>query len=305
MKLGKNLYIKLDKSNIYNSFLFLCLFVVFYVVMNYVYHLLDAHVFYVKPSQSVYTHGPHMLLFSNTKMCENDAYLGHGKIALESFVRQYRLKSILHMPYANPDIKGGYNTKDAQRIHYEEVKPMYQELGVHADLLNMHESVQHQIQAIHDAEAIFMSGGNSFICLRGLHQEGVMKAIHHKIVSGTPFIGSSAGSLMTSPTIDTTNDMPICCLENHNALNIIPFQMNLHYDESHNTKLKIYLKENRTSENGRANWVLGLREGSVLHVCGDSIELCGLKSKPATKIYLDEYDDVVVKHVAPGNKIDE
>lgn len=301
MKLG----MKFNKSNLYNSLVFLCFFVLFYVVMKYVYHVLDAYVFYVKPSEIVYTDGPRMLLFSNTKMSKNEAYLGHGKNALESFVRQYRVKSILHIPYANPDIKGGYNTKDAQRIHYEEVKPMYQELGVHADLLNMHESVQHQIQAIHDAEAIFMSGGNSFICLRGLQQEGVMKAIHHKIVSGTPFIGSSAGSLMTSPTIDTTNDMPICCLENYNALNIIPFQMNLHYDESHNTKLKIYLKENRRRSNGRQNWVLGLREGSVLHVCGDSIELCGLKSKNATKMYLDEYDNLVVKHVMPGNKIDD
>ena len=62
-----------------------------------------------------------------------------------------------------------------------------------------------------------------------VHKNNLINTIREKIIKGTPTICLSAGTNIISPTIETTNDMPIIEITNLNSLNIIPFQMNLHY----------------------------------------------------------------------------
>ena len=82
-----------------------------------------------------------------------------------------------------------------------------------------------------------------------------------------PFMGWSAGSNITCPTIKTTNDMPIEEPESFEGLNLIPFQINPHYTEatipnhggeSRRMRLQEFLVINPNSA------VAGLPEGSLL-----------------------------------------
>ena len=56
-----------------------------------------------------------------------------------------------------------------------------------------------------------------------------MQAIRKKVKEGTPYVGWSAGSNVTCPTICTTNDMPIVQPESFKAIGAVKFQINPHY----------------------------------------------------------------------------
>ena len=105
-----------------------------------------------------------------------------------------------------------------------------------------------------------------------------MQALKSVIISGTPYLGTSAGSNLCGPSIGTSNDMPIVYPPSFEALGIIPFNINPHYidpqpeskhmGETRATRIKEFHHHNSQS-------VLGLREGSFLEITGDEITLKG------------------------------
>ena len=124
-----------------------------------------------------------------------------------------------------------------------------------------------------DAEAVFTGGGNTFRLLKTLYDRKVIEGLRQRVLEGMPYMGSSAGTNITCPTIRTTNDMPIIEPPSFQALNLIPFQINPHYldanpnsthqGETRATRLSEYLEENSTP-------VLGIREGCWLRIQGES-----------------------------------
>lgn len=136
------------------------------------------------------------------------------------------------------------------------------------------------LQAVKDAEAIVVGGGNTWKLLTCMRDQQLLEAIAAKVEAGTPYIGWSAGSNVACPTISTTNDMPIVDPKGFHAIGLVPFQINPHYmdgrpanhgGESREDRINEYIMQNREM------YVVGLREGTMLHVEGEKMKLIGSK----------------------------
>jgi dipeptidase E len=150
------------------------------------------------------------------------------------------------------------------------------------------------------AEGVFVGGGNTFRLLDGLQRTGALDALRRRALEGLPYLGSSAGTNVTAPTIRTTNDMPIVQPAYFEALGLVPFQINPHYvdavpgsthmGETREQRLLEYLEENERP-------VLGLREGSWLTVLGDD---CRLEGGRAARLFAR---GGVPEEIVPGSDL--
>ena len=106
--------------------------------------------------------------------------------------------------------------------------------------------------------------------------------------TGTPYLGTSAGSNICGLTINTTNDMPIVYPPTFKALGLLPFNINPHYlDPAPKSTHMGETRETRIGEFHHFNTqpVIGLREGSWLSVQNNDIVLKG-----GLKARVFEYD---------------
>ncbi len=151
----------------------------------------------------------------------------------------------------------------------------FRDIGFEMDSLH---TLDDPVRAVQQAEAIFVGGGNTFRLLNSLYEMQLIQPIRDAVAGGAKYMGSSAGTNITCPTICTTNDMPIVEPPTFEALNLIPFQINPHYldadphsrhqGESREARIAEYLEENTRP-------VLGIREGSWLKIENDFGELQG------------------------------
>ena len=158
------------------------------------------------------------------------------------------------------------------------------------------------IDQLESADAIFVGGGNTFRLLKKLYERRLLDPIRQRVRDGLPYIGSSAGSIVTCPTIRTTNDMPIVECTSLNSFGFIPFQINGHYlDPDPHTTHKGETREDRLREFHEENDtpVVGLREGTMLQVEDDEYTLVGFK--PA-RIFRRGKPPI---EVGPGKPLDE
>ncbi len=137
--------------------------------------------------------------------------------------------------------------------------------------------------AIRDAQAVFVGGGNTFRLLKTLQGNGGLDALRDAARSGTPYLGASAGTGISAPTIRTTNDMPITEPATLSSLGLVPFQLNPHFvdadpasthmGETRETRLREFLEVNDVA-------VLGLREGTWLRVSDQAFTVGGTAVSP-------------------------
>lgn len=131
---------------------------------------------------------------------------------------------------------------------------------------------------VRGAEAVVVGGGNTFALTRKMQELGLMEAIRERVRAGVRYVGWSAGSNVTCPTICTTNDMPILQPRSFEALGLVPFQINPHYLDANPEGHAGETREQRILEYIEANpgrYVAGLREGCMLHYDEGRLELIG------------------------------
>jgi dipeptidase E len=131
---------------------------------------------------------------------------------------------------------------------------------------------------IANAEAIFIGGGNSFRLLKGMYDRDLLEPVRARVRTGIPYLGSSAGTNLATPSICTTNDMPIVYPASFDALGLFPYQINPHYlDPDPTSTHKGETREERIREFHEENdtTVIGLREASALSMEDGAITLLG------------------------------
>lgn len=207
-----------------------------------------------------------LLLISNSAS-QGQPYLGYAAEEIGRFLGPVA-QDVLFVPYA------------AITYSWDEyVAKVNNALGgVGVNVTGLH-TYDKPLQAIASAQAIMVGGGNTWALLKQLQDMGAMKLIRERVLEdGVPYVGWSAGSNLACPTIMTTNDMPICNPDTTQALGLISFQINPHYLDAHPEGHGGETREQRIREFVKYNPncdVLGLREGSMLHITGDKITLWG------------------------------
>ncbi|WP_104750047.1 dipeptidase PepE [Helicobacter cynogastricus] len=133
-------------------------------------------------------------------------------------------------------------------------------------------------QVLQNCAGIVMHGGNSFKLLEGLYRHNLLETIRERVKAGVPYLSWSAGSNVATPSIHTTNDMPITYPPSLQALNLVPYQINPHFPtaksnhegESRQERITEFLALNPQAivygmPDGGAFWVQG-EQHTPLHV---------------------------------------
>nr|XP_027199133.1 uncharacterized protein LOC113793319 [Dermatophagoides pteronyssinus] len=193
---------------------------------------------FIFPNMMAVQQNARLLLLSNSTMAMQP-YLQWPKNLIKDFLNVSNVKEILFIPFAGVKIEwDDYSNKVKQALEDDfKVKPIHH-------CTNYEEAVQ-------NAEAIMIGGGNTFHLLYKLYEYNLLELIRKRIldpIKPIPYIGWSAGSNVAGPDIGTTNDMPIIWPPSDRALNLIPYNLNPHYNEWQPPNLKGETRMDRLNE---------------------------------------------------------
>jgi dipeptidase E len=206
------------------------------------------------------------IIIASTSTLHGSGYLEYILPTLSNHFKN--VSTVLFIPYARP---GG--------ISYDGYTTIAREAFATINIMvkGIHE-FDNPKEALQNAEGIFTGGGNTFELVHQIYANDIFNDLQEVVENGTPYLGTSAGSNICGVTMMNTNDMPIVYPPSFNTLGFIKFNINAHYldavegsthmGETRATRIQEYHSYNKTP-------VLGLREGSWLHVSGASIILKG------------------------------
>lgn len=205
-------------------------------------------------------------IIASTSTVHGSNYLAYLEDALEELYKD--VSEIIFIPYARP---GGISHDEYTQKAKEGLAFLNKEVkGLH--------KFENPVEALQNAQALFTGGGNTFLLVSQLYNQKVLKPLKKAIESGTPYLGTSAGSNICGLTMGTTNDMPIVYPPSFKTLGILEFNLNPHYlDPDPTSTHKGETRETRIKEFHHMNSmpVVGLREGSWLRVKNNDIILEG------------------------------
>jgi len=206
------------------------------------------------------------ILIASTSTLHDSGYLEY--LLPELSIHFKSCKTILFIPYARPS---GITHEE----YTQKAAMAFAKINIAIKGIN---EFDNPIEAIKNAEGIFTGGGNTFLLVTQLYKNNVLSTLTEVIKQGTPYLGTSAGSVICGLSMQNTNDMPIIYPPSFQTLGLIPFNINAHYlDPDTQSKHMGETRETRIKEFHSFNTipVLGLREGSWLDVKGDTIILKG------------------------------
>ncbi len=206
------------------------------------------------------------IIIASTSTVHGSGFLEYIMDELEVLFKQ--TEEIIFIPFARPGGLSHDDYTDKTRLAFEKINKKVK--GIH--------EFNNPIEAIQNAKGIFVGGGNTFVLINQLYKNNLISILQDTIHAGTPYLGTSAGSNICGLTINTTNDMPIIYPPSFKALSFVPFNINPHYlDPDPTSKHMGETRETRILEFHKFNSqpVVGLREGSYLHILGENIILKG------------------------------
>ena len=203
-----------------------------------------------------------LLLISNS-INHGQGFLDHVIHEIDDFLGKVR--SLAFIPFAQKDREGAGGR----------VRDRLAAIGVEVATVTADEAGRNLLR---NCDAAFTGGGNTFRLLKTLQEAQMIPILTYRALAGMPYLGSSAGTNVATPTIRTTNDMPIVQPASFDALGLVRFQINPHYvdaapgsthmGETREQRLKEFHEENETV-------VVGLREGAWIRVEGGRATLGG------------------------------
>ncbi len=209
------------------------------------------------------------IILASTSALFGGKYLEYLK---EELVKLYEgVDEIIFIPFARPD-----------GMTHDEYTLMARQAfdSINIKVKGLHE-FDDKIEAINNAKGYFTGGGNTFLLVKTLHDEGLMQVIKQNVEAGKPYLGCSAGSNIGGLNMKTTNDMPIVYPPSFDCLGLVPFNINPHYLDPHpelkhngetrETRIIEFLTQNDTK-------VVGLREGNWIRKIGTKITVEGTQS---------------------------
>ncbi|WP_313808447.1 dipeptidase PepE [Flavobacterium sp.] len=228
------------------------------------------------------------IIIASTSTLHQGSYLDYLLPTLKTHFSN--ITELLFIPYARPS---GLSHED----YTLKVTETFAKIGISVRGLHEFEDPK---TAVKNAQSIFTGGGNTFLLVSQLYKTGVMEVLEEVVKSGTPYLGTSAGSNICGLTMGTTNDMPIVYPPSFATLGLVPFNINPHYlDPIEGSTHMGETRETRINEFHKFNSqpVLGLREGSWLEVIGTQITLKGsltarLFEQGKTPVELDPETDL-------------
>lgn len=187
----------------------------------------------------------------------------------EELIQLYSgIDEIVFIPFARPS---GISHDD----YTAKARSFFETINI--KVKGLHE-FEDKIEALNNAQGYFTGGGNTFLLVKTLHEEGIMSVLKQNIENGKSYLGCSAGSNIGGQNMKTTNDMPIVYPPSFDCMGLVPFNLNPHYldpnpDLKHNgetreTRIKEFLTQNDLK-------VVGLREGNWIRRIGDRITVEG------------------------------
>lgn len=207
------------------------------------------------------------LLLLSSSRADNSDYLAPYMNWIASHLSG--IDELLFIPYA------------CVSIEYDAYQAMVQQallpLGVKVTSIHQHSDAR---QAVLDAKAIAVGGGNTFHLLYQLYQQDIVQLIRKRVTEGVPFLGWSAGSNIAGASIRTTNDMPIIEPASFTALNLLPLQLNPHYSDYKPEGFHGETRDMRLAEFMQlhpATPIIALPEGSALKHDDGKLTLLGSK----------------------------
>lgn len=199
-----------------------------------------------------------LLLLSNSTSPDG-AYLTHARGWIAEALGDAR--RVAFVPYAAVTVP-----YDA---YADRVRGALDGLGLEIDGVH---TADRPADAVAAADAVFVGGGNTFHLLREMARHGLLDAVRQRVGGGAPYVGWSAGANVASPTIRTTNDMPVVEPPSFRALGLVPVQINPHYTDAHPPGHRGETRAERLAEFVAANPdapVVGLPEGTAVAVADD------------------------------------
>lgn len=126
---------------------------------------------------------------------------------------------------------------------------------------------------LQDFDAVFVEGGNSFYLLKSIRESGFDKVIKELLPKGLIYIGASAGSYVTCPTIEMALWKHQDKYDHHGvtdltAMGLVPFLVSVHYKQEYDERIKAGIAKTQFP-------VRILTDEQALLVEGDKVELIG------------------------------